>query len=69
MAYDSACADLARHFLAEISGSTDRDLFALAQELQDACEAACERVEEREDMEQYGGSMAHGMRSFTGGKS
>ncbi len=67
MAYDSACYDLAHHFLGD-GPAFEKDIAALAQELQDLCEAACERVEEREDMEQYGGSMAHGMRSFTGGK-
>jgi hypothetical protein len=67
MAYDPACYDLARHFLGD-GPAFEKDIAALAQELQDACEAACEHVDEREAMEQCDGSMAHGMRSFTGGK-
>ncbi len=65
--YDRKSYYLASHFLLE-AGGTEEDISALAQDLQDLCEAARERVDEREDMEQYGGSMARGMRSFTGGK-
>jgi hypothetical protein len=67
MAYDRKTYDLARHFLFE-AGGTENDIWALAQKLQDLGEAARDRVEEREDEDRYGGSMAHGMRAFTGGK-
>ncbi len=67
MAYDRACYDLAHHFLGD-GPAFEKDIAALAQELQDACEAACERVEEREAEEKLDGSMARGMRRFTGGK-
>jgi hypothetical protein len=45
---DTRCFDLAEDFLSEIKGMTDDDVWALAKDIQTACEDACREVEERE---------------------
>jgi DNA-directed RNA polymerase alpha subunit len=44
---DSKCFDLALLFLNEVEGMTDDDCWALAKDIQTACEDACRAVEER----------------------
>jgi hypothetical protein len=49
---DPACYELAEHFLSEIPGTTEDDLWALAKDLQTACEDACREVEERQQLKE-----------------
>jgi hypothetical protein len=46
---DEKCFDLALAFLNEIAGMTEDDVWALAKDIQTACEDACREVEEREE--------------------
>jgi hypothetical protein len=46
---DEKCFDLALDFLNEIKGVTDDDIWALAKDIQTACEDACREVETREE--------------------
>jgi hypothetical protein len=45
---DPASFELAVHFLGEIPGATEDDIWALARDLQTASEDACREVEERQ---------------------
>lgn len=42
---DRECVHLAAHFLQDIDSATQKDILALAEELQDACEAYCHALE------------------------
>jgi hypothetical protein len=44
---DGACWDVAETFLGEVKGSTRKDMWALAENIQQACEDACAEVERR----------------------
>lgn len=46
--YDEKCYELAQSFLTEIVGSTDKDIVALAQAIQNVIEDACDEIEQRE---------------------
>ena len=46
-AVDARCFDLSLHFLNQIKGVTEDDFWALAKDIQTACEDACRSVEER----------------------
>jgi hypothetical protein len=47
-AVDTKCYDLAEDFLSEVPGSTEDDVWALAKDIQTACEDACREVEDRQ---------------------
>lgn len=46
-AVDPASFDLAEHFLGEIPGVTEDDIWALAKDIQTVCEDACREIEDR----------------------
>jgi hypothetical protein len=45
---DPASFDLAEHFLSEVEGSTEDDIWALAKSIQTICEDACLEIEQRQ---------------------
>lgn len=49
---DSGCFSLAEKFLAEIEGATEDDMWDLAAAIQQACEDACNEVEDRKKNDQ-----------------
>jgi hypothetical protein len=46
---DSRCFDLALDFLNDVKGMNDDDVWALAKDIQTACEDACAEVQRREE--------------------